>query len=346
MEHVGIDVHKNQSQICILTADGELLEKRIQTRRDRFAAVLGGPSRTILIEASTESEWVARCLEELGHRVLVADPNYAPMYGSRNRRVKTDRRDARALAEACRNGTYRLAHRASDAQRHVRARLAVRDNLVRTRTRYISLIRALLRREGYRVRSGSSDSFPRRVGELDLASHLKEEIAPLLVLLEVLGEQIRRATGELEELVRGDAAVQRLQTMPCIGMLTASCFVATLDSPERFVGVGRMRSFLGLVPRERSSGEKQRKGGITKAGPPRLRWQLVEAAWRILLGRQEALKPLQDWAMGIARRRGRKVAAVALARKIAGILYAMWRDGTDFDAARLGVNSARSTAAA
>ena len=94
MEHIGIDVHKNKSQICILTADAELIEKRILTDRDRFAAVFGSrPPAKILIEASTESEWVARCLETLGHEVIVADPNYAPMYAHRSRRIKTDRRD-------------------------------------------------------------------------------------------------------------------------------------------------------------------------------------------------------------------------------------------------------------
>jgi transposase len=128
VEHIGIDVHKNQSQVCILTADAELIEKRIRTDRDRFAAVLGcRPRAMILIEASTESEWVARCLETLGHEVIVADPNYAPMYVHRSRRVKTDRRDARALAEACRIKAYRKAHRAADERRHVRGRLAVRD---------------------------------------------------------------------------------------------------------------------------------------------------------------------------------------------------------------------------
>ena len=105
MENTGIDVQKNESQICILTETGEVIEQRIATRRERFAEVLGErPRARILIEASTESEWVARCLEELGHAVIVADPNYGPMYASRSRKVKTDRRDARALAEACELG--------------------------------------------------------------------------------------------------------------------------------------------------------------------------------------------------------------------------------------------------
>ena len=103
---------------------------------ERFDAVLGSrPRARIIIQASTESEWVARCLEALGHDDLVADPNFAPMYATRSRKVKTDRRDARALAEACVLGACRPAHRLSDAQRHVRGRLGVRDALVRTRTR-------------------------------------------------------------------------------------------------------------------------------------------------------------------------------------------------------------------
>jgi hypothetical protein len=99
MDHIGIDVHKTESQLCILGEDGQLSERRIRTTTERFAAVLGDrPRARILLEASTESEWVARCLEGLGHEVIVADPNFAPMYAARSRKIKTDRRDARALA--------------------------------------------------------------------------------------------------------------------------------------------------------------------------------------------------------------------------------------------------------
>ena len=121
MDHIGMDVHKKESQLCILTEAGELIERRIRTEGSRFADVLGQrPRARILLEASTDSEWVARCLEELGHEVIVGDPNFAPMYATRTRKVKTDRRDARALADACLLGAYRPAHRLSDAQRHVR----------------------------------------------------------------------------------------------------------------------------------------------------------------------------------------------------------------------------------
>ena len=105
MEHIGIDIHKRESQICILTPEGEIIERRIQSTRDRFTAVFAARARArVLLEATTESEWVAQTLEACGHEVIVADPNYAPMYPERRRRVKTDRRDARMLAEACRVG--------------------------------------------------------------------------------------------------------------------------------------------------------------------------------------------------------------------------------------------------
>lgn len=135
MGTIGPDLHERESQLCVLADDGSVTERRIDTTRERLAATLGGrPPARVLLEASTESEWVARHLETLGHAVVVADPTYAPMYATRSRRVKTDTRDARTLAEACRLGAYRRAHRLSDAQRHVRAELAVRDALVRTRS--------------------------------------------------------------------------------------------------------------------------------------------------------------------------------------------------------------------
>src|SRR5206468_5137008 len=189
MDHIGIDVHKRESQIYILAEGGEVIERRIRTESERFDAVLGTrPRARIVLEASTDSEWVARCLEALGHEVIVADPNFAPMYATRTRKVKTDRRDARALQEACLLGAYRPAHRLSDAQRHVRGRLAVRDALVRTRTGYIALTRALLRRHGWRVPTGSAETFMRRVVALPLPGRLLSEIAPLLAVMRPLNQ--------------------------------------------------------------------------------------------------------------------------------------------------------------
>jgi transposase len=333
VESIGIDVHKMNSQICIVDENGEVIEeRRIHTDRERFAAVLGKRSKArVLIEASTESEWVARCLEELGHEVIVADPNFAAMYATRSKRVKTDRRDARTLAEACRLGAYRRAHRTSEEQRRVRAELAVRDALVGTRTRYISVVRALLRREGIGVRSGGSSTFQARVRELSLPQWLEAEISPLLAVMEKLNEEIRAADDGIAKRAKADAVARRLCTAPGVGVVTAVAFRATLDEAGRFRGAHQVECYLGLVPREMSSGEKQHRGRITKSGNARARWLLVEAAWAVWRSRTEQTAPLRAWAQRIASRRGKRVAMVALARRLAGILFGMWRDGTSFE---------------
>ena len=142
MEYGAIDLHKKESQVRIVTEAGAVLDRRISTALDRFTALFWGrPRMRILLEASTESEWVAQHLETLGHAVVVADPNYAPMYGQRSRRVKTDQRDVAALTEACQRGIYRVVHRRSAPQRTVQCHLNVRRELTDSRTRAISLAR-------------------------------------------------------------------------------------------------------------------------------------------------------------------------------------------------------------
>ena len=194
MEMIGLDLHKRESQLAINAEDGTITDRRIATSRARFTAVLGDrPPARILLEASTESEWVARHLESLGHDVIVADPNYAPMYANRSRRTKTDKRDARTLLDACATAAYRPAHRLSEPRRHVRAELAVRDALVRTRTRYIALAKALVRRDGLRVPTSASAWVPARIAELDLSPALTSELAPLFAVYASLNEQIAAA---------------------------------------------------------------------------------------------------------------------------------------------------------
>jgi transposase len=257
------------------------------------------------------------------------------MYATRSKKIKTDKRDARALCEACRLGAYRKAHRTSAAQRHARAQLSVRESLVGTRTKYIVLIKSLLSREGWRMMGGSSHTFGERVKTLPLPAALLEEIAPLLVLLETLNEQIAQADRKLEEMVESDAAVKLLTSVPGVGKVTATAFVAAIDEVARFDSAKEVRSYFGLVPREFSSGEKQMRGHVSKAGSKRIRSLLVEVAWGIMCRKSEPqTEELRAWAMKIALRRGRQIAAVALARKLAGILYAMLRDGREFSPPR------------
>jgi transposase len=334
MDTIGVDLHKRESQLCIITSEGELIERRIVTSPARFTAVLGErPRARILLEASTESEWVARHLEALGHEVIVADPGFAPMYATRSKRVKTDRRDARALCDALRIGAYRAIHRASDAQRHVRAELAVRDALVRTRTRYIGVIKAFIRREGLRVPSGEAEQTAAKVARLALPDATARELAPLLALLAPLNAEIAAADARLIALAGESAVVRRLRTVPGVGPVTAVAFVAALDDVTRFENAHQVQAYLGLVPSEYSSGERQLRGRITKRGNPRMRWLLVEAAWRILRAPAAEGTALKAWTEGIAARRGKRIAVVALARRLAGILYVLWRDDVDYRAA-------------
>jgi transposase len=257
------------------------------------------------------------------------------MYATRSRRTKTDRRDARTLMEACRLGAYRPAHRLSDACRHVRAELAVREALVRTRTRYIALAKAFVRRDGLRVAGSHAPLVARRIRALELSPALEAELQPLFRVLTPVNAQIVAADRRLAALAKADATVALLATAPSVGPITASAVVATVDDITRFRSAHQFEAFLGLVPAERSSGEKRRIGRITKAGNTRVRYLLVEAGWRILRSKGAETVALRAWGRTIAARRGQRIAVVALARRLAGILYAMWRDGRPYDPSTL-----------
>lgn len=336
MEKIGIDVHKVSTQICVLTETGEYHEQRTRTERESLTAFFDGrPRARVLLEAATESEWVARHLESLGHEVIVADPNFAPMYASRNRKVKTDKRDARALCDACHLGAFRPSHRSSDTSRMLRKHMAAREALVQARSRMITLCRALLRQEGIRIPSGGAPSFPKRVRALELGAELASAVEPLLVTHERLCEQLKAVDAKVEQAIENDARPKRLTTIPSVGAVTAVTFIAVVDDIGRFSSAAKVCSYLGLVPREYSSGERQRRGHITKAGNSRLRSLLVECAWGILRHANPQTQALSEWALRIAARRGKRIAAVALARKLAGILFAMTQHGSDFEPERL-----------
>jgi transposase len=169
-------------------------------------------------------------------------------------------------------------------------------------------------------------------------------ITPLLESLRLLNRQIDKADAELEKIVKEDEVVRRLCTAPGVGPVTATTFAAIIDDASRFGAAKQARSYLGLVPREYSSGERQHQGRISKAGGSRARTLLVEAAGALLRWRTEKNKALYDWAMRIAARRGRARACVALARKLAGILFAMWRNETEVDPQSLRHSAAAAAA--
>ena len=206
MNFVGIDLH---TTICILSEDGELTERRIKSTRAAFDEVFAArPRARIPVEASTGSEWVAQHLEGLGHEVIVADPNFAPMYATRDKKIETDKRDARALCEACRLGAYPPAHRTSERQRKMRAQLLVGSTLVRTRSQYVSLIGTLARREGCRIAAGGADNFVKRAEVANRPAHVMAAIAPLFVSLKMLNRQLGEADAEAAARIVRKVSVQ------------------------------------------------------------------------------------------------------------------------------------------
>ena len=165
---------------------------------------------------------------------------------------------------------------------------------------------------------------------LPLPGRLLSEVAPLLAVMRTVNQQLAYSDGAIEAVTRPDARVQRLRTVPSVGPVTAAAFVATIDDARRFRRAHEVEAYLGLVPRELSSGESQRRGRITKAGNTpdalvaRPGGRVDPPPARSPDGRAAA------WATGIAARRGKKIAVVALARRLAGLLYAMLRDGTTY----------------
>jgi transposase len=336
MEYGAIDLHSRSSLIRIVDADGQVvLERTIQTTREAFTRLFGerAPLR-VLVESGTESGWVAATLDACGHAVIVADPNYTLMYGARARAVKTDRRDVAALAEACRRGIYRPAHRVSVGQRQVRRVLRIREQLVRIRTQLINLLRAQLRQEGYRLPSGGSEAAAARCRRLALPDALTTDLTPLLAVLDALGPILAGQDREAGRRALADPIVRRLMTAPGVGPIVGLTYRAVIDDVRRFADAKQCTAYLGLVPSEASSGTRQRKGAITKAGPSSVRVALIQAAWVIWRQRQ-GRAALHAWVERLAARRGRRIAVVALARRLARILYGMWRDATDYRAVPL-----------
>jgi len=331
MEYGAIDLHKRYTWIRLVNAEKEVtFERRVPTTRDAFTSAFAGrPRARVLIESATESEWVARTIEACGHEVVVAAPSYGLMYGHRDPRIKTDRRDVLALSEACRLGIYRHAHRVSADQRQRRRALKVREVLVRQRTMLINLLRAELRQEGVRLPTCAAENAGDRYRALTLPTELTTVLSPVVAQLDELNDAIAASTDALTATAAADPIVRRLQTAPGVGPITALTFRAVLDDIGRFEDARSVAAYIGLVPREDSSGERQRKGAITKAGPTNLRSLLVQASW-VAWRQKTSGGALHAWVERLASRRGKRIAVVALARRLARILYAMWRDGKDY----------------
>ena len=156
---------------------------------------------------------------------------------------------------------------------------------------------------------------------------------------EIIDRRILTTRDQFAKLVAADPIAKRLMTVPSIGPITARAFIAALDDAARFDGAARVTSYLGLVPREYSSGEHQHRGRILRSAHPHVQSLLIQAAWRMSRSSEAKTAGVRAWANAITHRRGKKVAMVAPARRLARILFAMWRDETDYQAKRIRVIS-------
>jgi transposase len=177
--------------------------------------------------------------------------------------------------------------------------------------------------------------------EAGLSRDTLQLIAPLVATARALNEQLRVVETKIEQLSERQPVIKRLCTVPGVGPVVATTFAAVIDDANRFDNAHKVQAYLGLVPRETSSGGKQLLGHITKAGNSNLRSLLVQGAWAVMHGSNNHDNPLRVWAEQIRDRRGHKIAVTALARRLAGILWAVWKSDTVYDAARLAANSHR-----
>jgi transposase len=335
MDQIAIDLGGRKSQICVRSSDGTIIEERPWETRKLRAYLQGRPSSRVVLETCSEAFAIADAALTLGHQVRVVPATLVKALGVGARGIKNDERDARVLSEASCRIELPSVHIPSKQSRDWKSMCGMRESLVESRTKLINTVRGWLRREAWQLRTGATESFPQRVRKLfreRSATPLPHFVERQLETVDHLNEQIAEADKELKELAEKDETCQRLMTVPGIGPVTALRFVAAIDSRQRFSSAHRVESYLGLTPGENSSSDRQRRTSITKAGAPRVRWALTQAAWSARRWRPN--DPMVVWCKQVELRRGKRVAIAALTRKLAGILYAVWRDGSVYDPSR------------
>lgn len=331
MQHIAIDLGGRESQVCVRSEDGTILKEGKHPTAELEKLFRKEEKSRVILETSAEAFKVADAAIREGHEVRVVPATLAPALGVGARRTKTDKRDAQALSSASCKMDLPSVHVPSLEARARRSLCTLREALVSSRTQLINSVRGYLRTQLVRPATGTTETFARRVRKL-LEKHpegMPDMVERLLLVIEALTEQIAKADKELERIAEEDPVCRRLMTTPGVGPVTAVSLVAAVDQIDRFETAHKLEAYLGLTPGEDSSSERERRTGITKAGPPRVRWALVQASWS--LWRTRPLDRNVVWAQEIAKRRSKRVAIVALARKLAGILFAMWRDGADYD---------------
>jgi transposase len=329
MVHVGVDLDKRNSQIAVLTEDGEVRQQRLANDvagLEKFFAQLP-PHTPVAIEASGTWWWLVDLLERLGHDPILSNPKQTKAIAAA--RLKNDRVDAERLALLLRGDLLPTVWIPPAALREARELVRHRIQLVGLRGVIRNRLQAMLARRNLHPTSGQSWLTQRGQRELQrlplpaTPSRIREDCARLLPTLD---DQIRRLDAELLARWGHDPRVQRLMTIPGIGPFIATVLVLELGDIQRFAHAKQVASYVGLTPRVRASAGRVRAGHISKEGNRLLRWVLVLAATQAI----RRPGPLRTWFHAVKKRRGKKVARVALARRLAEIVFHVWKQGCDY----------------
>jgi len=328
MVHVGVDLHKQFSQVAVLTDEGEIREGRVENEREAMVEYFRGlPPSRVAIEASGTWWWLVDLLEELGHEAVLSHPKQTKAIASA--RLKNDRVDAERLALLSRGDLLPTVWIPSASIREARELFRHRVGLVWQRTVLRNRLTSLLARRNLRRKSGSSWFTKVGLAEmraLELPASARAIRDDLLALLDALNERIQSVETELVDRWGQDPRVRRLMTIPGIGGVTAMGLVIEIGNIDRFPSTKHLASYVGLTPRVRASAGRVRTGHISKEGNRLVRWLAVAAATQAVrrAGRFKALYGR------LARRRGKKVARVAVARNLIGVVYHVWKDQIDY----------------
>lgn len=331
---IGLDLGDRQSSLCLIDAAGVVIEERsVATTPEGLQRLFGTrPAARIVLEVGTHSPWVSRQLTSYGHDVYVANPS--AMYGARRRTKRNDRMDAAYLARLGRVDVqllHAIRHRGEQTQAHL-AQLRARDQLVKTRTQLINHVRGSVKSVGLRLPTTSAEAFAKRAAaHLPLA--LTDALTPLLTMITTLTAQIRAFDAQLEQLAQAEyPETQRLRQIAGVGPLTALAYVLLVEDPTRFATSRQAAAYFGLVPKLDESSQSTPQLRITKRGDPLGRRYLVNAAQYILgpFGPPCDLRRFGEALMVRGGPNAKKRAVIAVARKLAVLLHALWRTGTDY----------------
>jgi transposase len=334
VEHyAGLDVSLELTSVCIVDAQGGIVcEATVASEPEALIRFLRGQELEIgrvAFEAGPLSQWLHAALVGAGFEAVLLETRHVKAALSAMT-VKTDRRDARGIAQLLRLGWFRAVHAKSMSAQEVRALLTARKLIQGKLLDVESGIRGVLRGFGLKVGTISRGRFETRILELiDGHAVLETAIGSMLAARAALEIQFKRLHRALLALVRDDPVCRQLMSVPGVGAIVAITFKSELDDPARFRRSRDVGPHFGLTPRKYQSGELDVTGSITKVGDRMVRTALYEAA-SVMLTRAVRFSSLKAWAMAVAKRRGNKKAKVALARKLAVILHRMWVDGTSF----------------